>query len=79
MSLLARCCLFAASTLFVLRVLRWGGADRLEGWKSHLFLDNGFGSSCSAEQIRLYFPLPWLVGAAWFVIGPFVPGARGHG
>lgn len=76
MSLVFWILLFAASSLLALWVLRWGGADWMEGWKALLFVDWLYASAWNAEQIRLYFLLLWLLHAAWFAVGLFVPAAR---
>ena len=77
MSVLAWCLLFALGSALAGWVVRGNGADWMEGWRAWLFIDGPFGGFWNAEQIRLYFLLLWLVGLAWFVIGLFVPGARG--
>jgi hypothetical protein len=75
----AWCLLFAAGTAFAWWVVCGGGADWMEGWKAWLFVDGPFAGFWDAEQIRLYFLLMWVLGLAWFVVGLFVPGARGAG
>jgi hypothetical protein len=68
--------LFAAFSVFSLWVLRWGGAERLEGWKSMFFIDWAQAFQWDAEQIKLYFLALWVLCAAWFTIGLFLPMAR---
>lgn len=68
--------LFAGNCLFCLWVLRWGGAEWMEGWRSGLFIDWPFSLSWSAEQIKLYALLCWIGHAIWFAAGLFVPGLR---
>jgi len=79
MGLALWCLLFAVASGFVWWVLRGAGADWMEGWRAWLFVDGPFAGAWNAEQIRLYFLLLWLAGLVWFVIGLFVPGARGAG
>ncbi|MFC4762700.1 hypothetical protein [Dyella koreensis] len=67
---------FAASSVFVFWVMRWGGAEWMEGWRSLFFIDWLHASLWNAEQIKLYFLLLWVVHAAWFVIGIFAPAVR---
>ncbi|MDH5824477.1 hypothetical protein QFW77_15995 [Luteimonas sp. RD2P54] len=76
MSLFAWCALFAGHSLFARWVLSWGGAEWMEGWKAAAFIDWIHAGFWEAEQIRLYFLLLWLLHAAWFAVGLFVPGAR---
>lgn len=73
MSLLHWFLLFAASSVFTLWVMRWGGAEWMEGWKALFFVDWPYWS---AAQIKLYFLMVWLLHALWFVIGVFAPIAR---
>jgi len=70
--------LFAGNCLFCLWVLRWGGAEWMEGWRSGLFIDSPFSFTWSAEQIKLYVLLSWIGHAIWFVGGLFVPELRFH-
>ncbi len=69
--------LFAANCLFYLWVLRWGGAEWMEGWRSLFFIDWFRASLWSAEQIKLYVLLCWVLHAIWFAIGLFMPQFRG--
>lgn len=56
-------------------VLRWGGAEWLEGWKAWGLL-GWFTGHWSAEQIKLYALLVFLIETVWFCIGLFSPAAR---
>ncbi|WP_076593231.1 hypothetical protein [Herminiimonas arsenitoxidans] len=76
MSLLNWSLFFATSSIFTLWVMRWGGAEWMEGWKSFFFIDWFRSSLWSAEQIKLYFLLLWLLHVIWFVVGIFIPMAR---
>lgn len=76
MGLLAWCGLFSGWSLLALWVLRLGGAEWLEGWKSLLLIDS-WGSLWDAPQIKLYFLCLWLIYALWFLAGMFVPQWRG--
>lgn len=77
MSVWAWVLLFAGQCVLANWVIRRGGADWLEGWKALLVVDWLYASFWNAEQIRLYFLLMWLLHAAWFVVGLFVPELRG--
>ncbi|MEQ4573698.1 MAG: hypothetical protein ABN502_01960 [Gammaproteobacteria bacterium] len=79
MGLVPWCLLFAAASGLAWWIVNGGGADWMEGWKAALLLDGPFAGFWNAEQIRLYVLLLWLAGLVWFVIGLFVPGARGFG
>jgi hypothetical protein len=62
--------------LFWLWVLRWGGAERLEGTFASGFLVSWFAPKWSAEGIKL-FALLSLVGTLLaFAVGLFVPEIR---
>ncbi len=61
--------------LFWLWVLKWGGAEWLEGWKT-LFIVDWFAAVWSAEQIKLYALCVLIFQLIWFVIGVFSPGLR---
>lgn len=64
------------SSVFWLWVLRWGGAERLEGTFASGFLISWFAPRWSAEGIKLFalLSLVGTVGAG--VVGVFVPGVR---
>lgn len=68
--------LFAVNSVFTLWVLRWGGAQWMEGWKSLFFIEWLYSTFWNAEQIKLYFLVIWLLHALWFVLGLFMPEAR---
>lgn len=72
----AWCLLFAANCLLTRLVMRWGGAEWIEGWRALAFIDWIHATLWNAEQIRLYFLLLWLLHAAWFTVGLFAPAAR---
>ena len=68
--------LFAAGSMFALWVLRWGGAEWLEGWRAGVLLDWIHAGFWNAEQIKLYVILLWLLHAGWFLLGLFQPAFR---
>ena len=69
--------LFAANSVFFLWVLRWGGAEWMEGWRSLFFIDWFRAPLWSAEMIKLYVLLCWIGHAIWFLLGMFMPALRG--
>ncbi|WP_198972832.1 hypothetical protein [Xylophilus sp. ASV27] len=76
MSLLGWILLFGAGSLFCLWVLRWGGADWLEGWRAGFLIPGPGTGDWSAEQIKLGVLLLWALYTPWFVAGLFVPAWR---
>jgi hypothetical protein len=66
---------FAATSLFWKWILSWGGAEWLEGWKAFFVID-WFAARWSAEQIRLYALLAWIVSGIWFAVGLVHPEYR---
>ena len=69
--------LFAVlDALFWIWVLRWGGAERLEGTFASGFLVSWFAPKWSAEGIRLFALLSLAASLAAFGVGLFVPGVR---
>ncbi|NTV10774.1 MAG: hypothetical protein HGA47_08355 [Zoogloea sp.] len=67
---------FTGDCLFCLWVLRWGGAEWMEGWRSEFFIGWFRSFTWSAEQIKLYVLLCWIGQSLWFLVGLFVPQAR---
>jgi hypothetical protein len=68
--------LFAANSLFCLWVLRWGGAEWMEGWRSIFFIEWAQSLDWTAEQIKVFILACWIGHALWIVVGLFFPGAR---
>jgi hypothetical protein len=66
---------YLTSMLFWLWILRWGGAEWLEGWKAWAAI-GWFAGHWQAEQIRLYALLLLIVETVGFVVGLFVPAIR---
>jgi hypothetical protein len=66
---------YFTSVLFWLWILRWGGAEWLEGWKAWAVI-SWFAGHWSAEQIRLYALLLLLLETVGFIAGLFVPELR---
>lgn len=75
MDLLTWIGLFIAQSLFWKWILSWGGAEYLEGWRAFFVLD-WFAARWSAEQLRLYALIGWIVSAIWFLVGLFIPDVR---
>lgn len=76
MSILTWILIYLGLSLFYLWVLRWGGAEWMEGWKSIFFIDWFRSVEWSSEQIRLYMLLCWIGSSIWFVIGLCYPECR---
>lgn len=68
--------LFIANSVFCLWILRWGGAQWIEGWRAPFFLETWWSFSWSEEQIKFFVLLCWLGQTLWFLVGLFVPMAR---
>jgi len=68
--------LFIGNCAFCYWVLRLGGSEWMEGWRSAFVLDWLPSFLWTSEQIKLYVLLCWVGHAAWFAIGLFLPGLR---
>jgi len=66
----------AAEAVFCLWVLRWGGAERLEGSFASGFLFSSFAPGWSAEGLKMAALILLVFCAVSFVAGLFVPGMR---
>lgn len=66
----------AAEALFCLWVLRWGGAERLEGTFASGFFFSNFAPRWSAEGLKMAALTLLLFCAVSFAAGLFVPGLR---
>lgn len=62
--------------LFWLWVIRWGGAERLEGTFTSGLLVNYFAVNWSAEGIKLFAWLTLIATTIWFFAGVFYPEIR---
>ena len=67
---------YALNAVFWLWILRWGGAERLEGTFTSGFLVNFLAPGWSAEGIKLFALLTLIFSTIGFVVGLFVPAAR---
>jgi hypothetical protein len=76
MSMLLWVGLFALASLFWCWIIFWGGAEALEGSLASMFLINRFAGEWSADGLRLFAWLSWIISGLWFVIGVFTPEAR---
>ena len=76
MSLTAWIILYLGQLVFWVWVIRWGGAERLEGTFASGFLINYFATRWNADGIRLFAWLTLAAGTIWFVIGLFNPLVR---
>ncbi|SOD29280.1 hypothetical protein [Variovorax sp. YR752] len=75
MSLALWIAVHAAEALFCLWVLRWGGAERLEGSFASGLVSN-FAPRWSAEGLRMAALILLVFCAITFVVGLFVPSLR---
>lgn len=62
--------------IFWLWVVRWGGAEWLEGSFLSGFLINLRAPYWDSGGIKLFGWLMLIVSSIWFVVGVFVPGMR---
>ncbi|MGJ7503372.1 hypothetical protein ACSFBF_23650 [Variovorax sp. ZT5P49] len=76
MSLAVWIVVHAAEALLFLWVLRWGGAERLEGTFASGFLISTFAPRWSAEGLRMAALILLVFCAITFVVGLFVPSLR---
>jgi hypothetical protein len=56
-------------------IIRWGGAERIEGWRAWLLV-GWFAGAWDPDQIRFYAWIMLGVEAMWFTVGFFVPTLR---
>ncbi len=70
-SLLVWIAIFGLSSLFWAWIIFGGGADWLEGSLLSGFLVSWLAPRWSADGIKLFAVLTWLVQGIWFVIGLF--------
>jgi hypothetical protein len=66
---------YLLSSLFWLWILRWGGAAWLAGWKAWAVI-GWFSGHWSAEQIRLYALILFILETIGFIAGLFSPTVR---
>ncbi len=71
MSLLVWIIVFGLSSVFWAWIIFGGGADWLEGSLLSGFLVSWLAPRWSADGIKLFAGLTWLVQGIWFVIGLF--------
>ena len=63
-------------TAFWLWIIRWGGAELLEGRVASLFLISEHAYFWDAETIRIVACVILAVSLVWFVLGLFFPEMR---
>ena len=66
---------YIAVSLFYKWILSWGGAHRIEGWLSVAAI-GWFALDWSAEKIRLFALIMWIIFTVIFIIGLFNPAIR---
>jgi hypothetical protein len=76
MSLIAWIIAYALNMLFWLWIVRWGGAERLEGTFSSGLLISVFAPKWSAEGIKVFGYGAIIVSTIGFVLGVFFPDFR---
>lgn len=76
MSLTSWILIYGVELLFWLWILRWGGAEWLEGTFTSGLLISIFAPRWSADGIKLFALLTLIAGTIWFVIGIIVPDVR---
>ena len=67
---------YSVETLFAYWICLRGGADWLEGTFTSGFLVNFFAPRWSADGIKLFVGLSWVVATIAFVLGLFSPEVR---
>lgn len=67
--------LYLLNSLFWKWLISWGGARWLEGWKAYLIID-WFAAHWTAEQIRLYAVIMWLLTTLYFIVALCKPEYR---
>jgi len=75
MTLLQFSILYTIEAIFLLWILRWGGAERLENSFIAGFLDY-FALGWSAEGIKLFALLCLIISTIVFIAGLFIPELR---
>jgi len=76
MPLIAWIIAYALNMLFWLWIVRWGGAERLEGTFSSGLLISVFAPKWSAEGIKVFGYGAIIVSTIGFVLGVFFPDFR---
>lgn len=66
---------YLLTSLFFKWILSWGGAERIEGWKA-FFLIHWLAGTWTADQIRFWALLVWIIVSLVFLWGLFVPEMR---
>ena len=67
--------IYLAVSLMFKRIISWGGADYIKGWKSIFFLDME-SSSWNEEQLRAMALFLWIAFTILFIIGLIYPEFR---
>ena len=67
---------YAIEVLFCLWLIRWGGAERLEGTFASGFLVSWFAPNWTSDGIKVFGWAALVAGTGWFVIGVFWPDFR---
>ncbi len=67
---------YAVDVVFLLWVVRRGGAEVLEGTLASACLISYFALEWSAEGIKLFAWCALVASTIWFIVGLFSPGLR---
>lgn len=62
--------MFAIYSVFCFWVIFMDGADTIEGWKS-FFLLNWFAASLTAQELKFYVGISWIVSLVILLFGLF--------
>ncbi|XPF95286.1 hypothetical protein ACM9HF_04535 [Colwellia sp. RE-S-Sl-9] len=62
--------------IFWLWIIRWNGAEWLEGTLTSGFLIHHFAPTWSADGIKLFVWIYFIAASIWFVVGIFQPSVR---
>lgn len=60
--------LYLLLSLFYKWIISWGGAKKIEGWKS-FFIIGWFAFDWSSEQIRFFALISWIILTFIFIYG----------
>ncbi|MBA4391471.1 MAG: hypothetical protein C0399_11115 [Syntrophus sp. (in: bacteria)] len=76
MSLIPWIIAYIVDLLFWLWIVKWGGAERLEGTFTSGFLVNVFAPRWSVEGIKFFGYGTIIISTIYFVLGVFIPEFR---
>ena len=68
--------IYVAEALFWLWIVRWGGAERLEGTFASVFLVHFRAPGWGTKGIKVFGWICLVLSTIWFLIGLFDPESR---